>query len=333
MLSHAERPLRHGRRTQSNIGHPLDHGGKIEATIESVFKLSKVTRYMFFPYCIKGTHQRGFGVAENGVHPFERGVLRGLATTAGHNRHMLAAFRRDSGKAGQAVGEDNRTLQQAGSGIACDLPLLETSDTTQMHFDRPAVVRRLNGGDERGLVMRATAALTGHLTTEVGIVDLGPVAEGILLATLEHHLPQFVLHPPGGVVFGAEIPRELHYRDALLALSEQKDGEEPLGQREFRAVEDRPGGQRGLMMALVYLATVQCVARGVATCRTNEALWPTQPVECLLALLLSAVLFEEGLKTETLLELDCIFGHGSFLRVFRQFHNSGPSGSLAEPLG
>jgi hypothetical protein len=69
-----------------------------------------------------------------------------------------------------------------------------------MQYDRSAVVRRLNGGDERGLVMCTTAAPAGHLTAEVGIVDLDPVAEGILLTSLEHHLHQFVLHPPGSIV-------------------------------------------------------------------------------------------------------------------------------------
>ena len=50
-----------------------------------------------------------------------------------------------------------------------------------------------------------TTALAGHLTAEVGIVDLDPVAEGILLTALEHHLHQFVLHPPGGIVLDAEV--------------------------------------------------------------------------------------------------------------------------------
>jgi hypothetical protein len=39
------------------------------------------------------------------------------------------------------------------------------------------------------------------------------------------------------------------------------------------------------------------------------------------------------LKTETFLELDRVLGHGGFLRVFRQFHYPGASGSVAEPLG
>jgi len=69
-----------------------------------------------------------------------------------------------------------------------------------------------------------------------------------------------VLHPPDGVVVDPEVARELQCRQALLALGEQKDGEEPLGQRQLRAMEEVAGGQRGLMMALmalVYLAAAR----------------------------------------------------------------------------
>ena len=205
-----------------------------------------------------------------------------------------------------------------------------------MQFLRPAVLRRLNGSDERGLVGCAAAAPAGHLTAEVGIVDLDPVAERDLPATLEHHLHQLVLHPPGGVVFDPEVARELQRRQALLALGEREDGEEPLGQREFRAVEDGSGGQRGLvvaLMALVYLTAVQRTACGVTAFRAHETLWPPQPVQGLLALLLAAVLLEKRLKAETFLELNRVYGHDGFLRVFRQFHCFGTSGSLAEPWG
>ena len=44
-------------------------------------------------------------------------------------------------------------------------------------------------------------------------------------------------------------------------------------------------------------------------------------------------LTNKRLKTETLLELNRISRHGDFLRIFRQFHYYGPSGSVAEPLG
>ena len=87
------------------------------------------------------------------------------------------------------------------------------------------------------------------------------------------------------------------------------------------------------LMALVYLTAVQCAAHGVATLGTDEALWPAQPVQDLLALFLAAVLLNKRLKTETLSELNRISRHGDFLRIFRQFRYSRPSGSVAEPLG
>jgi len=203
---------------------------------------------------VRSAAPHNLDVAKQGIHPFERGVLRGRATAAGHDRHMPATCRLDGREVGQTVGKHNRAWHQAGTGIACDLALLKTGYTTQVQFHRPAVLRRLNGGDERGLVMCAAAAPAGHLTAEVGIVDLDPVAEGVLPTTLKHHLHQLVLHPPDGVVVDPEVARELQCRQALLALGEQKDGEEPLGQRQLRAMEEVAGGQRGLMMALMALA-------------------------------------------------------------------------------
>jgi len=130
-------------------------GRQIEAAIETVLELVKVARYLFFPNRMEGGCQRSLDVAEDGVYPAECGVLRGLAATAGHNRHVLAAGSCHRRKAGQPVGEDDRTRPQAVSGIARNLPLPETAYTTQVHFYRPAILRRLNGSDERGLVVRA----------------------------------------------------------------------------------------------------------------------------------------------------------------------------------
>jgi len=326
----------HGRCSQSNIGQPFDHGGQIKAAVETVFELGKVTRYMFFANRMEGSRERGLDVAEQRIYPFERGVLRSLATTADHDRHMQTASGLDGGEARQAIGEDNRARHQTGAGIARDLALAESADTTQMQFHRPAVLRRLNGGDERGLVACAATAPAGHLTTEVGIVDLNPVAERVLPTTLQHHLHQFVLHSPGGVVFDPKVPRQLERRDALLVLGEQIDREKPFRQCQLRAMEHGPSGQRGLMVAFVtlkYLAAVQRAARGVAALGTHEALWPAQTIQNLFALFLAAVLFKKRLKTEALLELDRVFCHDGFLRIFRQFHYPGASGSVAEPLG
>jgi len=315
MLSHAEEPLRHGWCAQCHVSQPLDHGWQIKAAIETVLEFGKVAWNMFFPNRMKSARQRRLDVAEQRIHPVERGMLRGLAATAGHDRHAPAACGRHRRKAGQAIRVDDRVWLQTAPRIACNLALLEALHTTQVHFHRPTVLRRLNGSNERNLVVRPTAALTGQLATQVGVVHLDPLAEGALTTALQHHLHQLVFHPPGGVVFDPEVTRQLHRRDALLALGEQEDSEEPLGQRELCAVKDRPGGQRRLMVAfvaLVNLAEVQRAAGGVTACRTHEALGPAQAVQCLLTLLLATVLIQKVSKAEPLLELNYVFAMTAF---------------------
>lgn len=79
-------------------------------------------------------------------------------------------------------------------------------------------------------------------------------------------------------------------------------------------------------VALVYLATVQCAARGVVTFRTHKALWTTQTVECLLALLLTAVLFEKRLRT------DIPFGNRTAFLVMTAFSLFSDSSVIQGPV-
>ena len=81
---------------------------------------------------------------------------------------------------------------------------------------------------------------------------------------------------------------------------------------QLRAEEDRPGSQRGLYGGFKCLAAVQRSARGVSALWIDEALRPAQPVQRLPTLLSAAVLFQKGLTTQVLLELDRLLGHAGF---------------------
>ena len=48
---------------------------------------------------------------------------------------------------------------------------------------------------------------------------------------------------PGGLVGGAQDPVELVGADSLLAAAHQVRGHEPLGERDFGALENRPHGR------------------------------------------------------------------------------------------
>ena len=85
------------------------------------------------------------------------------------------------------------------------------------------------------------------------------------------------------------------------------------------------------LMALVDLTAMQRTAGGVAAMRANETAGPAQTIQRLLALCFAAILRQEVLEAEAPLELDRVFRHLDFPRVFRQFHYSGLTGSRAEP--
>lgn len=46
----------------------------------------------------------------------------------------------------------------------------------------------------------------------------------------------------------------------------------------------------------------------------------------------AALLVQQGLQAEALLQMNRVCGHNGLLRVLRQFHYSGAKCSLAEPL-
>ena len=98
-----------------------------------------------------------------------------------------------------------------------------------------------------------------------------------MLLAFIHHLHQLVLHQPGGIVVDPKRALELQRRDTLLALREQIDGEKPFLHCQAGAMEDSPGRERALMVALVALvelAAFQLTVARPATFGANKSVRP-----------------------------------------------------------
>jgi hypothetical protein len=87
------------------------------------------------------------------------------------------------------------------------------------------------------------------------------------------------------------------------------------------------------LVTLMDIALFDLATGGVAAVRADIAVWPTQSIQRLTALVFVAIAFEKFMQTQTLLELIRILCHAGILCVFRQFQYPRPSGSLAEPQG
>ncbi len=84
----------------------------------------------------------------------------------------------------------------------------------------------------------------------VGIVDLDIAGELVDRVALAHDLHQLLLDEPGGIPFDIELPGKLQRGNVVLGGGHQVHGEEPLGQRRARLVEDGSGPSRRLQPAI-----------------------------------------------------------------------------------
>lgn len=97
------------------------------------------------------------------------------------------------------------------------------------------------------------------------------------------------------------------------------DGQKPRGARQLGLLEQRPGGQRGLVVAgraLVKIAGFHQAVAVAAAGRATEARGPAGLEQGVGALRLRAVLPHEIHEAEAFLELHLVLAHGIFSRQF-----------------
>lgn len=162
--------------------------------------------------------------------------------------------------------------------------------------------------------MSRALACRGDVLPPVGIVDLDQAAQPPAVVVLRHHLQQLMLHTPRSPVLRTEMTHELERGDPVLLLREEEHCQEPRRQGELGGDEDRPGGDRGLMVAVT---TLQQFARAqphrlgrMPAGRAHEPLRPAPAVQRVRTLRLVAVLPHEISQTKTFLRLGRVLWHG-----------------------
>ncbi len=93
-------------------------------------------------------------------------------------------------------------------------------------------------------MLGAAPALSRPFAAQVSIIDLDAPGECLSLVTLVHDLQELVLELPGSVVADPQLAGQLQRQEAILALGQQVDGQEPGGQRQVGGMEDGAGSDR-----------------------------------------------------------------------------------------
>ena len=85
------------------------------------------------------------------------------------------------------------------------------------------------------------------------------------------------------------------------------------------------------VLVMIRLALFHLAASDISVVCTDKPYGSAQPIQCFAVLPLVAIVFEIFVQAKTFLEVKRILCHDRYLCVFRDFHCSCPSRSLAEP--
>ena len=258
-----------------------DQRVQVESAVEPVGEGSQVVGGVFAVVKgMVGTCERRLEVAQDGVDPGEFGQVAGLAITD-DGRHVDATGIYHCREASQAVTGDHRAGRQMHIGPLFDRVTREADHRGELEVNRMAHLIERDRGNERHLVLRASAGrAAAEFATEVGVVHLHDIGELMSVLALGHRAHDLVVYQPGGAVAHAQLTLEGERREASLGLTDQVDGEEPGRQRELGSCEQGARGHRGLPTAPIALEQgteidVDHAVRFLAALGTLEAIGPT----------------------------------------------------------
>ncbi len=113
------------------------------------------------------------------------------------------------------------------------------------------------------------AAVRMHILREAA--DEGFVGFGFSIHFFDgaelHGEPDAVVHVPSRLLGDAERPRHFIGADAVLAVGDHPNGDEPLIERQRAILKDRPDLRRELLAGVLFLALPKAARRDVANVR------------------------------------------------------------------
>lgn len=225
----ANEPRRQRRRTANVHDQAGSDVGQIEASVEPVGVPDEVSGGVLAALeGFVGAREHGLEVAERRVDPFELRQVPGLALANDFHRMNTPGIS-DGGEARQTIAENVGTWCRLGLGPLQNRIAGEARCMAELDIARVAFIVERDSGDERDLVLRATASLAASaLPAELGVVNLDGARQAVLCVTRRHRRHDLVVHQPGRRrVADTDLPLQRQGRQARLGLTAEVDRQEP----------------------------------------------------------------------------------------------------------
>lgn len=166
---------------------------------------------------------------------------------------------------------------------------LEVGDHHALHFARPGLGAFYDADDLCLLAVFAGSAGLVIFAAQVGVVGFQDAAQLVLYIGVLHGVADAMAQVPRGLIGHVQMPHELVGTDALLALTDEVDCQQPLAQRQVGAVHDRVRGDRELILALgalIAIIVLQARNGGAVAPWARNTFGPTHFLKILAALCL-----------------------------------------------
>ena len=283
-LSHAE--IRRVTSTPGVIGQRCVARGSLQqserqlrlppSAIESEHELVQALLKAGVRHAVEGTHEEPFQIGDHAMNQgqplVDLGVRRDPSlemVTVGQHVQTTEAVRADSG-GGVNAGTETRHRR-----------VIHMLHRLRLHEGGSAIDRRAHRRQHRTFALRTPSALAiPGPSADRTIVQFDQFHQGVVGIAVRHRRPQLVEHalrrPPGD----ADHLAQSFGGQTALVRRHQVDGGEPLGHRQTRVPEDRPGRRRGLMTALTtraQTATLQNPGSIMAARGTSKPIAPAVP--------------------------------------------------------
>ena len=180
----------------------LESGRQAVSAIEAIFEFRQVALRIFRFKRVIAAAQGCLEIARHRIDAVKLGFFHRSTTATADDRLMRTSGFSDGIETFQVVRDHMSAGGQMLSGPLGNVSFAETVGYGELDALRMTLIIGLHGGHKGCLDTGPASALAA---TQIGVIYLYQTRRTLFFIAFEHHLCQFVLHPPGRIVGDAQL--------------------------------------------------------------------------------------------------------------------------------